>query len=186
MAEARARPRRRSDEPIVDVLALAFCSIVFVVSIYPIYYAFINSINDASTPATKDSLFLPGRFTLDAYRSIIDSGGLGVALTNSIARTAVGSVLHLLVTSMAAYVLTKSNLLFKRLFTTLFLVSMYFSGGLIPTYILQMKLKLLNNFLVYILPSAFSYFNALLLMAYFRVCRRPSRSRPSSTAAGTS
>ncbi len=169
MSTIRAKhPRIRRDGRHIDVLATLISSVVLFLSAYPIWYALINSLNDASKRTTRDSLLWPANFTLDAYAAIVKEGGLFSAFFVSTLRTVSGSLLHLLVTSMAAYVLVKSNLIGKKFFTVFFLISMYFSGGLIPTYLLLTQLGLLNNFLVYILPAAFSYYNALLMMAFFR------------------
>lgn len=160
--------RIKRDSAHIDVIATVICTVVLLVSLYPIWYVLVNSFNDASARSARDSLFWPANFTLDAYKAIVKEGGLVSAFTISTLRTLIGSGLHLLVTSMAAFVLVRPNLIAKRFFTIFFLISMYFSGGLIPTYLLLSRLKLLNSFLVYILPAAFSYYNALLMMAFFR------------------
>ncbi len=69
---------------------------------------------------------------------------------------------------MVAYGLSKRDLKFRKLYTVMGVITLFFSGGMIPTYLLMKKLGLLNNFLVYILPQLFSYYDVVILMNFFR------------------
>jgi putative aldouronate transport system permease protein len=86
----------------------------------------------------------------------------------TVLRTVLGTALSLLFTSMVAYALAQERLIFRKFYSVFGLVTLYFSGGLIPTFLLLKFLGLLDTFWVYIVPGLFGYFNALLIGAYFR------------------
>jgi putative aldouronate transport system permease protein len=90
------------------------------------------------------------------------------ASLNTISRTIIGIFAFLLVTGMFSYAITRRNLLFRRFYIGMGVVTMYFSGGLIPTYLVIRSLGLLNNYLVYILPNFFSMFYAVIMISYFK------------------
>lgn len=89
-------------------------------------------------------------------------------MMNTVLRTLGGVIIGLLITSMFAYSVSHKNLVMRRFFITMGLITMYFSGGLIPTFLLIKGIGLYNNFLVYLLPSAFSMFNTMIFIAYFK------------------
>jgi putative aldouronate transport system permease protein len=90
------------------------------------------------------------------------------ASLNTVSRTVIGVVVFLFITGMFSYAITRANLMFRRFYLGMGIVTMYFSGGLIPTYLVMRSLGLLNNYLVYILPNFFSMFYAVIVMSYFK------------------
>ena len=112
--------------------------------------------------------FWPRAWSTENFKEVFMSANVGTAFGISIFRTVVGTVASVFLTAMAAYALTKEKLRFKKLYLALAIITMYFSGGLIPLYFVLNELHLLNNFLVYILPSLFTFFHCLLFMAFFR------------------
>ena len=86
----------------------------------------------------------------------------------SIAKTVIGVITHLFFCSMVAFAMSKQYLRGRKLYTAMGVITMFFSGGMIPTYLLMKNLGLLNNFMVYILPQLFSYYDMVILMNFFR------------------
>ena len=115
---------------------------------------------------TKLNLF-PPVWTLEAYQYCFRDDTFIGAFGISVLRTVFGTAIHLLCTCMAAYTLTRTELPLRKTITVYLLIPMFFSGGMIPTYINMRNLHLLNNFLVYIIPGAFSIYNAIILRNYF-------------------
>ena len=152
----------------VDITAVLCSIFLLVVTAYPLYYVLINSLNDGADAARGHIYFYPRVLSLENYSMVFKQHLLVTGLMMSVARTVVGTVTAVLVTAMAAYALTKENLRFRKLYLLLSITTMYFSGGLIPLYFVLDKLHLLDNFMVYILPSLFTFFNCLLFMAFFR------------------
>ena len=125
--------------------------------------------SDEAVDAGKVGL-LPVGFTADAYRVLITKIEFFRAFGISIARVLLGTVVSVGVITLGAYPLSKSNNAFRgRMFyTVLFIITMFFSGGLVPTYIIITKLGLNNNILALVLPTAMNAWNMVLLINFFR------------------
>ncbi|RED85377.1 carbohydrate ABC transporter permease [Cohnella phaseoli] len=156
------------EDKAVNAVAVLIALVLLIVAAYPLYYVLINSLNDGADAASGNIYFYPRKFSLENYSMVFKQNYLITGLGMSVARTVVGTAAAVLVTAMAAYALTKENLRFRKLYLAMAIVTMYFSGGLIPLYFVLNELHLLNNFLVYVLPSLFTFFHCLLFMAFFR------------------
>lgn len=159
---------RTAEDHAINTAALVVCVVVTIVSLYPIYYCLINSLNDGKD-AMKGGIYLwPRVFSLENYKIVFREDTLLRAFFMTVARTACGSVLHVLFTAMTAYALSRRELMFRKLYVALGIITMYVGGGIIPTYLLYKNLKLINTFWVYILPGMFSFYNMILMMSFFR------------------
>jgi len=152
----------------VNAGAVILSALLLVATAYPLYYVLINSLNDGADAARGHIYLYPRVFSLENYSMVFKQKYMLTGLGMSVARTLVGTVSAVAVTAMAAYALTKQKLKGRRLYLGLAVVTMYFSGGLIPLYFVLDAFHLLNSFLVYILPSLFTFFHCLLFMAFFR------------------
>ena len=147
----------------INAVLLAFFSL-FV--IYPFYYAFINSMN---AHLYESPSFLWNRdWTFSAYNALLQNKTMITALRNSILRSVAGSIISLSVCTMAGYAVSKSYLYGRKGYLIFLAIPMFFSGGKIPTYLNISNLHLLNSFLVYLFPRAFSFFWMTILMTYFK------------------
>jgi putative aldouronate transport system permease protein len=135
---------------------------------YPFYYCVMLSFNNGRDAERGGIYFWPRVFTLENYQFVFSNDSILVAARNSVIRTVAGTILALLVTSMFAYAISKKDLLFRKAYMVLGLITMYFGGGLIPYFLLIKSLGLYNNFLVYIIPNLFAMFNALIFLSFFR------------------
>ncbi|WP_102410766.1 ABC transporter permease subunit [Beduinella massiliensis] len=159
---------KTAEDHVINTAALVVCVVVTIVSLYPIYYCLINSLNDGKD-AMKGGIYLwPRVFSLENYRIVFREDTLLRAFFMTVARTLCGSVLHVLFTAMTAYALSRRELMFRKLYVALGIITMYVGGGIIPTYLLYKNLKLINTFWVYILPGMFSFYNMILMMSFFR------------------
>lgn len=150
---------------IFDALNAVFMCLLFIVMAYPFLYVISYSF---STPAkiTNPLLILPKGFTLKAYTTLFADAEFFHALLISIARTVLGPLLMLIVCGMGAYSLSKKDLIFGKFFRMMIFFTMYFSAGVIPSYLLIKSLGLTRSFWVYILPSVASAYNVVLLRTY--------------------
>ncbi len=134
--------------------------------IYPFFYAFMNSMN---ARLYESPSFLWNReWTFSSYNVLLKNKTMITALRNSVLRAAAGSAISLAVCTMAGYAMSKSYLYGRKVYLIFLAIPMFFGGGKIPTYLNISNLHLLNSFLVYLLPRAFSFFWMTILMAYFR------------------
>ena len=136
-----------------------------------VLYPFINivaiSLNDG-LDALRGGIYLwPRQFSLAAYEQVFSRRGLLNAAFVSVARTVVGTITGLAFTAVLAYLLSKRDLVCRRGIIFLFVFTMYFSGGMIPNFILIRQLGLMNNFGVYIIPMLMGVWNIMVMRAYF-------------------
>ena len=143
--------------------------VLFCGSIVICFWHLLNLSLSPSYIATKGGLLLyPKDATLDNYARVIDNRYIWLGYKNTIIRTVIGTVLQLFFTSMGAYVLSK-RFFPHRTFWTLFIVfTMFFSGGLIPNYLLVKELGLLNTYASMILPGLISAYNMVIIRNYFQ------------------
>jgi putative aldouronate transport system permease protein len=136
--------------------------------LYPFYNCVILAFNDGQDALKPGIYFWPREFTMDNFAKAIKAPGMGSAAFLSVLRTGIGTVLTLLVCSIFSYAISKSRLRFRRLYMVIIMIPMFIGGGMIPSFLLIRNLGLFNNFMVYVLPSMFSTFYAIILLASFR------------------
>ena len=134
--------------------------------LFPYINAMAVSLNDGNDTALGGITVYPRVFTLENYITIFKSSDISNALNISLARVALGTLLSVAVTVFAAYALTKKQMPGRSQILTFLIIPMFIGGGIIPAYILFNKLNLLNNFLIYILPGAFNFFNMIVVRTY--------------------
>lgn len=151
-----------------DVIIYIFLGIVLFLTFFPFWNAVVLSFNEGKDAQMGGIYFWPRKFTLENYQKVITDTTIWNAFFVSVLRVVVGVVTTLIVTAMFAYAISKPHLKFRKFYMVLVLISMYFSGGLIPTYLVIKELGLLNNFLVYIVVWMFNAFYALVFLSFFR------------------
>ena len=167
MFARRNRIRLTAEDIVVDAIVTVCLIFVFIVTAYPFYYCFILSFNQGLDSQLGGIYFFPRMFTLQNYEHFFTDTRWLSAFAVSVVRTVLGTVVTVLFTVVVAYGLSYPDLKFKKTYMTLIIFSMYFSGGLIPYYITLRNIGLLNNFLVYIIPSAFNLFFTLISISFF-------------------
>ncbi|MEZ0537363.1 carbohydrate ABC transporter permease [Caldicellulosiruptoraceae bacterium PP1] len=155
-------------DKIFDIFNGIIMIIILILTFYPFWYCLIGSLNTGSDYMRGGVYFLPRVFTLANYKAVFANEGLVQAFIVSIGRTVIGTFFHLVVTGMFAYAFSRNYLKGKNLYATLGIITMYFGGGLIPTYLNMKMLGLIDNFLVYILPNLFSFWDVLILQTSFK------------------
>lgn len=150
---------------VFDLVNYTLMVFVFVVMVFPFLHLINYSVSNPSFVSGK-FLFIPKQFNLDAYEAIFANPDVWNGIYISIARTVIGTFVMAIVTSMAAYVITREDLVGIKFFRKYFVFTMYFSGGIIPMYILIKSLGLVGSFWVYVIPSAVSVFNMILIKTY--------------------
>ncbi len=147
---------------LVDVIILF---IFFVIIVYPLLYVVASSFS-AGKVLSGLSL-IPEHVSLDGYTSVFEYPYTWGSIWNSVVYTVLGTAIAMIVTVLCAYALAQ-NFGFGKFCMTLCLITMYFGGGLIPTYICMKNLGLLNSMWAILLPSALSIYNMIVMRTYFR------------------
>jgi putative aldouronate transport system permease protein len=144
-------------------------SLIVLITLYPFYYVIISSLNDPIDLLKGPVYMFPRKFSLVNYQYVLQDKDILKAAFVTVSRTLIGSVTAVLFTAAFAYGISKKMLLGRSFFIGMALVTMYFSGGLIPSYILIAHgLRLQGNFLVFIIPNLFNAFNAFIMLSFFR------------------
>ena len=142
--------------------------VLIILTLYPFWFALIGSF-DSGTDYGLGAVFLwPRQFTLANYTTILRDAALLRALFITVSRTAIVTVVSILYTAMFAYAFSRSYLRGKKWYAVAGFCSMYVSGGLVPFFMLLNWMHLYDNYLVYILPGLFSFWNVIIFNANFR------------------
>jgi putative aldouronate transport system permease protein len=153
-------------DKLFDISVYAYMLVIFLITFYPFWNILVVSLNDA-TDSVRGGLYLwPRVFTLDSYQTIFRNSELISSVKVTVLRTVVGTPLSVLCICMMAYSLSKRELIGWRFFTLLFIFTMYFGGGLIPTYMIIKSLGLIDSFWVFIFPGLIGVFLMILVRTY--------------------
>jgi putative aldouronate transport system permease protein len=157
--------RSRSDYLVDAIIYVALLLFAFV-TIYPLWNCIVISFNAGSDTARGGITFWPRQFTLENYQVVFRNEGIYRAFVVSVLRTVVGTALSIFFTAMLAYGLSK-KVTGGKFYMLLCVITMYFSGGLIPTYLLIRSLHMMNTFWVLVIPGMVNVFHMIVFRAFF-------------------
>ena len=147
----------------IGILMLVICF----VSLYPVWYTVIISFNDSSDALRGGIYWWPRKFSLESYKTVFQDTTIIRAFMVTVLRTLIGTVTSVFFTAMVGYALSKKHIMGNKFYTILGTITMFFGGGLIPYFITLKNLGLYNNFLVYIIPSLFNFYNMIIFRSFF-------------------
>lgn len=166
----RKKPRIQQRTPgdwAVDIVIGVLIVLVLFAVMYPLWFIIIASISDPRAVATGQVTLLPQGLSWGGYELIIEDQRIWTGYRNTLLYTVLGTAVNLLVTLPEAFAMSRREFKPRRIIMFLFAFTMFFSGGLIPTFLLIKQLGLLNNIWVFILPGAFSVFNMIIARSFF-------------------
>ncbi len=161
------RRRKRLDwkDAVISSINYLLLLLLVVITIYPFYYIFIYSVSDP-IEAQKGVYLWPAGFSLEAYQATIKLPGITDSAIVSVSRTILGTLITVFSCSFFAYLITKNEMPMRKAIYRFVLITMYFNAGFIPWYLTMKTYGLQNNFLLYIIPSAISGFNIILIKTF--------------------
>lgn len=165
-AFANRRIHRSPGDVCFDLINVLLLTVFTLICVFPFYYLFINTISDNALSARGLITLLPKGVHFENYIQIFKISGILTAAIVSLARTVIGTTLSVFASAFLGYLLTKQNMIGHKLVYRFIVVTMYFNAGVIPWYINMMNLHLLNNFLVYILPTIVAPYSIILVKTY--------------------
>lgn len=154
-------------DKIFDGVNLAVMLILLVIFVWPLWFVLIASISDPNEVWLGNVLLLPKKITLDSYEALMNYSQIWVGYKNTIFYTVVGTVINVIATICAAYPLSRKDFVPRKFILVMLMITMYFGGGLIPTYLVVSKLGLLNTRWAMILPGLVSVYNIIVMRTYF-------------------
>ena len=153
-------------DKIFTILIYAFLLIIFVIIAYPLLYVVAASFSDPQAVVRGDVVLLPVNPTLRGYKAVFQNAKIMTGFLNSFFYLFVGTALNLVMTMLCAYPLSRKEFRARGFISMFFVFTMYFSGGMVPSYILVNKLGLLNTRWAMIIPTAMSTYNMIICRTY--------------------
>lgn len=160
--------KKLKSDMIFDTVNLILMILILIIMVYPIYFTVIASFSEPADVATGKVTFWVRGFTLDAYRNVFSNDKVWMGYANSIFYTVLGTVFNLVLTIPAAYSLSKSKLRGRTFFSWFFAFTMYFGGGLIPTFLLVRDLGLLNTRMTLVILGGVSVYNMIVTRVFYQ------------------
>ncbi|WP_211748426.1 carbohydrate ABC transporter permease [Paenibacillus sp. Marseille-Q4541] len=157
------KPRLRLRDLSFDVVNYILLALLGFFTLYPFINLLAVSLNDPLDTIRGQVYFLPNKFTLDNYKLVFEDHSLYMAAVRSVLRTVLGTFLSVTCTMMLAYTLTRKDFVLRKSINLMMIISMYVSGGLIPSYLLIKGLGMTNSFWVYIIPGLIGVFNVIIM-----------------------
>lgn len=151
-----------------DAFNVLFMLGLVFVTFYPLYHIFVVSISDGHAVLRGEVNFWPVGPNLDTYSLLLQDTSILRSYSNTILYTAVGTLVNLCCTVLCAYPLSKKEFYGRTFFTLMIVFTMFFSGGLIPSYLLVQKLHMINTMWALIIPGAISVWNMFVMRTFFQ------------------
>ncbi|HBY89986.1 MAG: carbohydrate ABC transporter permease [Ruoffia tabacinasalis] len=156
------------DSRLFNVINIIVLSLFTIIIVIPLWNVLISSFASGQALAKGSFVFWPDELSLENYKAVFRDSSMIRAFVISISKTVIGVVTHVFFCAMMAYAMSKANLKGRKLYSAMGITTMFFSGGMIPMYLLIRELGMLNSFWVYIIPALLSYYDVIILMNFFR------------------
>ncbi len=163
----KSRVEKSYSDKIFDVVNLIVMCVLLLIFIWPMWFVLIASFSDPNQLWLGNVILWPKGFTLEAYEKLLEYTDIWIGYKNTILYTVVGTLVNLILTVTLAYPLSRKDFLPRKFIMIMLVITMYFSGGLIPTYLVVKNLGMVNNFWAMIIPGAISTYNVLVVRTYF-------------------
>ncbi|WP_059049531.1 carbohydrate ABC transporter permease [Paenibacillus senegalimassiliensis] len=165
---AAGKTHPQSSDRVMDILLYTFAVLFLIVLIYPLYFIVIASFSDPSAVAGGQVWVLPKGFTLDGYKELFKHENIWIGYRNTILYTVVGTAIGLFVNISAAYALSRKDLVGRKFLSLFFIFTMFFSGGLIPTFLTIRDFHMYDTFLVMVLPFSVIVYDIIVARTFFQ------------------
>lgn len=163
MSKAKAvstnKVKKSREDWIFDIILYTIGVLLIIITLYPMYFIVIASFSDPAAVSNGQIMFLPKGVNFKGYKQLASYAKLWTGYRNTIAYVIMGTLVTLVVNIPASYALSRKHLYGKRFFTAFYLIPMFFTGGLIPTYLAVQRFHLLDTFWVMVVPfSVVTYY----------------------------
>ncbi|MGG3280183.1 carbohydrate ABC transporter permease [Paenibacillus solani] len=156
------------DSRIFDTINIILLVAFTIIIVVPLWNVVVSSFSSGRSLAEGGFIFWPTEFSIENYQAVFRDAGIWQAFFISVAKTLIGVITHVFFCAMVGYGLSKKYVRGRKFYVAMGVVTMFFSGGMIPTYLLIKDLGLLNSFWVYIIPALLSFYDVIILMNFFR------------------
>ena len=167
MAESRNQIARSRGDRVFDAIVLVLMIVVLLICLYPLYFILIASVSDPYMVSAGKVLVIPKGVTFNAYERIFHYQKIWMGYRNTILYTVLGTAINVAITVSAGFALSRKTLVGRRAILMLFVFTMFFNGGMIPTYMVVKNLGLINTIWSMVLPNALSVWNLMIARSFF-------------------
>ena len=165
----KTKPVKRCREDVIfDTVIFIILTLILFVVAYPLYWVIISSFSDPTAVSAGKVLLRPIGFTLKGYAEVFKNSQVMRGFFNSIVITFVGVCVNMAVTLPTAYALSRDNFSGKKPITIFYMITMFFGGGMIPTYLVVKNMQLLNTIWALVLPGCLSVYNMIVARTFFK------------------
>ncbi len=151
-----------------DIILVVITAIVLFIVAYPLYYVLIASFSNPYDVYAGKTFLLPSGFTLDGFKAVFADANIPTGYLNSIKYTVIGTVFSVTMLYITAYPLAQKDLPGRKALSMFFIITMYFGGGLVPTYLIVKQTGLINNMWALFLPGGVGVGNMIIVRNYFQ------------------
>ena len=150
-----------------DIVLVIICAVVLFIVAYPLYYVLVASVSNPYDVYAGKTFLLPSQFTLEGYQAVFADPSILTGYWNSIKYTVVGTIFSVVILYLTAYPLSVKGLPGRKLLSIFFIITMYFGGGLVPTYLVVKQTGLINNMWALFLPGGVAVGNMIIVRNFF-------------------
>lgn len=159
--------KKSGGEKVFHFILYLLSGVILLIVVYPLWFVVIASFSDPSAVASGKVWLWPQGFTLDGYRELLRHDEIWIGYWNTILYTIVGTLIGVAVNVLAAYALSRKDLVGRRFISLMFIFTMFFNGGLVPTFLTIKDFHLYNTFWVMVLPFSVSVYNIIVARTFF-------------------
>ncbi|GMQ56571.1 carbohydrate ABC transporter permease [Vallitalea sediminicola] len=163
------RKKRSKQDKIYDGIIFVILTIIFAIVAYPLYFIIISSISNPEAVSSGKVFLIPVGFTLNGYVEVFKNSQVVTGFINSLFYTFCGVLLNLALTLPTAYALSRNRFGGKKFVTLFYVITMFVSGGMIPTYLVVKNLHILDSMFALILPGALGVYNMIVARTFFKM-----------------
>lgn len=168
MKNRKNKVKRSRQDVIFDTVIWIILTLLFLIVAYPLYFIIIASISNPDAVAGGKVVFFPVGFSLAGYAEVFKNAQVVKGFINSLLYTACGVMINLIITLPTAFALSRDKFGGRRFVTIFYMITMFVSGGMIPTYLVVKNMHLLNSMWSLILPGSISVFNMIVARTFFK------------------
>ncbi|MCM1049424.1 MAG: carbohydrate ABC transporter permease [Clostridiales bacterium] len=166
-AKTKSGKLRGFSEKTSDIILVVICAIFLFIVAYPLYYILIASVSNPYDVYAGKTFLLPSQFTLDGYKSVFADPQILTGLLNSFKYTIIGTIFSVVMLYLSAYPLSVKDLPGRKFISIFFIITMYFGGGMVPTYLVVKNTGLINNIWALFLPGGVAVGNMIIVRNFF-------------------
>ena len=164
----KAKIKTKRKYKLFDYVLILIMLLVCFLTIYPMWYILVNSLAAPDVASLGAVAWWPSALSLDAYKVVFRNEYIVSGFLVTIGRTVLATTIHVLFTAMVAYGMSRNHLIGRKLYMKIAMIIMFFNGGLIPNFILMLKLGLYNTFWVFIIPAMYTFYDMIIFISFFR------------------